>query len=36
MINGVQALIGVEQELEKGVEIEKAMGSHSDILTAVQ
>eukprot|EP00801_Mesodinium_rubrum_P004941 Mrub_04944.p1 GENE.Mrub_04944~~Mrub_04944.p1 ORF type:complete len:376 (-),score=118.20 Mrub_04944:67-1074(-) len=33
MINGVQALIDVEQKLEKGTEIKIAMGVNSDILT---
>jgi len=33
MINGVEALIGVEQQLEKGVAIKQSMGKHADILT---
>lgn len=32
MINGVEALISVEQKLEEGVEIREAMGTHSDLL----
>jgi len=32
MINGVEALIGVEQKLEQGVDIKEAMGEHADIL----
>lgn len=36
MINGVEALIGVEQQLEKGTDIKTAMGKHSDILDEVE
>jgi hypothetical protein len=32
MINGVEALIGVEQKLEGGTDIKEAMGKHSDLL----
>lgn len=32
MINGVEALIAVEQALEKGTDIKEAMGQNSDIL----
>jgi len=32
MIDGVEALIGVEQKLEQGVDIKTAMGAHADIL----
>jgi len=32
MINGVEALIGVEQKLEKKISIREAMGAHADIL----
>lgn len=32
MINGVEALIKVEQKLEEGTDIKEAMGEHSDIL----
>jgi hypothetical protein len=32
MINGVQALIGVEQKLEQGVAIKEAMGEHASLL----
>jgi len=32
MINGVEALIGVEQLLEKGLAIKQSMGKHADIL----
>jgi hypothetical protein len=32
MINGVQALIGVEQKLEQGVGIKEAMGEHASLL----
>jgi len=32
MINGVEALIGVEQKLEGGAEIKEAMGDHADLL----
>lgn len=32
MIDGVEALISVEQKLEQGIEIKTAMGSHADIL----
>jgi len=31
MINGVEALIGVEQKLEQGMPVEEAMGEHKDI-----
>jgi hypothetical protein len=33
MINGVEGLIAVEQQLEKGVDIKTAMGKNSDILS---
>jgi len=32
MINGVEALIGVEQKLESGLDIKEAMGDHADLL----
>jgi len=32
MINGVEALIGVEQKLEGGADIKGAMGEHADLL----
>jgi len=32
MINGVEALIGVEMKLEQGIAIKQAMGEHGDIL----
>lgn len=32
MINGVEALIGFEQELEKGASIRDALGAHGDIM----
>jgi len=32
MINGVEALIKVEQKLEEGTDIKEAMGEHADIL----
>jgi len=32
MINGVQALISVEQKLESGTDIKEAMGENADIL----
>jgi hypothetical protein len=32
MINGVEALIGVEQKLESGLDIREAMGDHADLL----
>jgi hypothetical protein len=32
MINGVEALISVEQKLEAEVDIKEAMGEHADIL----
>lgn len=32
MINGVEALIKVEQQLEKEVELKEAMGENADIL----
>jgi len=32
MINGVEALIGVEQKLEQGATIQEALGEHVDIL----
>lgn len=35
MINGVEALIKVEQELENGKEIKEAMGEHAAILEEV-
>lgn len=35
MINGVEALINVEQQLEKGVDIRTAMGKNVDILDVV-
>jgi creatine kinase len=36
MIDGVEALIGVEQSLEKGADIRTAMGKHADILDKVE
>jgi len=33
MINGVQALISVEQKLEAGTDIKEAMGENADILS---
>jgi len=32
MINGVEALISAEQQLETGVDIKTAMGTHNDLL----
>jgi len=32
MINGVEALISVEQKLESGIEIKEAMGDNKDLL----
>jgi len=32
MINGVEALISVEQKLEAGTDIKEAMGEHADLL----
>jgi len=32
MINGVENLIAVEQQLEKGVDVRTAMGANADIL----
>jgi hypothetical protein len=32
MIDGVEALISAEQQLEKGVDLKTAMGKHADIL----
>jgi len=32
MINGVEALIKVEQKLEEGTHIKEAMGEHAEIL----
>mmetsp|Transcript_51716 Transcript_51716/g.43463 ORF Transcript_51716/g.43463 Transcript_51716/m.43463 type:complete len:98 (+) Transcript_51716:3583-3876(+) len=32
MINGVEALISVEQKLESGIDIKKAMGDNKDLL----
>lgn len=34
MIRGVEALIGVEQKLESGMDVRQALGEHSDILGA--
>ena len=36
MINGVEALIAVEQKLETGTDIKEAMGKHADILDKVE
>lgn len=33
MINGVESLIAVESQLEKGTDIKTAMGKNSDILS---